>query len=349
MALTFQDLDHDSINEIGTELAKARERAQKTSQDFILDLRTTRHHINAIESGDLRIFYGAPFYIDLMRRYAKLLSFSDDEILNLENRVTGITNESNQDEWNNKLEKKDTFITNKDKAKRSSSSLPQKVFSQSVITRKKLTLDPDEIKLIKEKNEKVLFVLISLVIISAVIVFGFSDNEKKLSKVNPNKYPQSNISLNSKVKDVNDFSNEIESLQVDKSLDNIKKKYITNSKTIASNSGDVDKTTSIVPSDIMISDNAQSSDLSQSKTPDLELYAVEKTWFWIRYADDTIKEFMVDSNTRIKIVDFPIYLVIGNPERVEMLIKGLTIPIKRNDPDRNLARYTRTELRLLAK
>ena len=43
------------------------------------------------------------------------------------------------------------------------------------------------------------------------------------------------------------------------------------------------------------------------------------------------------------------YLVIGNPERVEMLIKGLSIPIKRNDPERNLARYTRTELRLLVK
>ena len=111
---------------------------------------------------------------------------------------------------------------------------------------------------------------------------------------------------------------------------------------------DSDNTPLIILSDRMISDNTQSSALSQSKTPDLELFAVEKTWFWIRYADDTIKEFMVDSNTRIKIIDFPIYLVIGNPERVEMFIKGLVTPIQRNDPERNLARYTRTELRLLA-
>ena len=180
MALTFQDLDLDSINEIGTELAEARERANKTSQDFILDLRTTRHHINAIESGDLRIFYGAPFYIDLMRRYARLLTFSDDEIQNFENRVLGVINELSQDEWDDNLEKKETSKSSKEKGKEISGFLPQRVFSQSVIKRKKLTLDPDEIKLIKEKNEKILFVLVSLVIISAVIVFGFSGNEKKI-------------------------------------------------------------------------------------------------------------------------------------------------------------------------
>jgi len=224
MALTFQDLDLDSINEIGTELAEARERANKTSQDFILDLRTTRHHINAIESGDLRIFYGAPFYIDLMRRYARLLTFSDDEIQNFENRVLGVINELSQDEWDDNLEKKETSKSSKEKGKEISGFLPQRVFSQSVIKRKKLTLDPDEIKLIKEKNEKILFVLVSLVIISAVIVFGFSGNEKKLSKANLNKFSQSTSSSKNKINDKNNLINELEFTQVDQSRDNIKKK-----------------------------------------------------------------------------------------------------------------------------
>ena len=63
------------------EISKMWDLLSLNTNSFILDLRTTRHHINAIESGDLRIFYGAPFYIDLMRRYAKLLSFSDDEMV----------------------------------------------------------------------------------------------------------------------------------------------------------------------------------------------------------------------------------------------------------------------------
>ena len=81
MALTFKDLVPLSVSEIGAELAAARDLLNKNSSDFILDLRTTRHHINAIEAGELRIFYGAPFYIDLMRRYAKALNFSDNNIL----------------------------------------------------------------------------------------------------------------------------------------------------------------------------------------------------------------------------------------------------------------------------
>merc|ERR1712093_115039 len=104
-------------------------------------------------SGDLRIFYGAPFYIDLMRRYARLLTFSDDEIQNFENRVLGVINELSQDEWDDNLEKKETSKSSKEKGKEISGFLPQRVFSQSVIKRKKLTLDPDEIKLIKEKTK----------------------------------------------------------------------------------------------------------------------------------------------------------------------------------------------------
>ena len=61
-------------------MASARKLLNKESVDFILDLRTTKHHINAIETGELRIFYGPPFYLDLLRRYASILNFSDQQI-----------------------------------------------------------------------------------------------------------------------------------------------------------------------------------------------------------------------------------------------------------------------------
>ena len=80
-----------------SELAKAREVLNKTSVDFVLDLRTTKHHINAIEQGELRIFYGPPFYLDLLRRYALALNFSESKIKQLEQRVT---NQEDQDEGN---------------------------------------------------------------------------------------------------------------------------------------------------------------------------------------------------------------------------------------------------------
>ena len=93
--MTFDDFSQVEIKNVGIELAKAREVLNKTSVDFVLDLRTTKHHINAIEEGELRIFYGPPFYLDLLRRYALSLNFSESKIKQLERRVT---NQEDQDE-----------------------------------------------------------------------------------------------------------------------------------------------------------------------------------------------------------------------------------------------------------
>ena len=93
--MTFDDFSQVEIKNVGIELAKAREVLNKTSLDFVLDLRTTKHHINAIEEGELRIFYGPPFYLDLLRRYALALNFSESKIKQLEQRVT---NQEDQDE-----------------------------------------------------------------------------------------------------------------------------------------------------------------------------------------------------------------------------------------------------------
>ena len=93
--MTFDDFSQVEIKNVGIELAKAREVLNKTSLDFVLDLRTTKHHINAIEKGELRIFYGPPFYLDLLRRYALSLNFSESKIKQLERRVT---NQEDQEE-----------------------------------------------------------------------------------------------------------------------------------------------------------------------------------------------------------------------------------------------------------
>ena len=73
--MTFDDFSQVEIKNVGIELAKAREVLNKTSVDFVLDLRTTKHHINAIEEGKLRIFYGPPFYLDLLRLFLFRLNY----------------------------------------------------------------------------------------------------------------------------------------------------------------------------------------------------------------------------------------------------------------------------------
>ena len=360
MALTFEDLDAVAISEVGAELATARNLINKTSSDFVLDLRTTRHHINAIEAGDLRIFYGAPFYIDLMRRYAKSLDFSENKVLLFEKRVLGFLdektdtppNKSDRSSWNNSAD----FVNS------SSMESKKNVFTNVKIKRKKLSIDPTNFKILKEKNDRLLLIIIVLTIIVAGLAFVLPKNYKSVNDLsNPIKKQASNNlknevpnydyqqiqleeeNVNVKFGEDTQDGNQVENPRQSNQIGNLK---IIEEIKIQDIQPPPQKSNSI---DVIIGDSINESLDNDFEPPKVSLFASQKTWFWIRYSDDSIKEFMVNANTKTDILDFPIYLVIGNPEKVEMYIGGELTSIKRNDPDRNLARYTRTELRAMAK
>ena len=68
------------------------------------------------------------------------------------------------------------------------------------------------------------------------------------------------------------------------------------------------------------------------------------TWLWIKFADESIDEFVVQENEKVLIEKYPIYVVVGDPENVFLWIKGERYSIEANDPERNIARLTRSQL-----
>ena len=68
------------------------------------------------------------------------------------------------------------------------------------------------------------------------------------------------------------------------------------------------------------------------------------TWLWIKFADESIDEFVVKENEKVLIQKYPIYVVVGDPESVFLWIKGKRYSIEANDPERNIARLTRSQL-----
>ena len=68
------------------------------------------------------------------------------------------------------------------------------------------------------------------------------------------------------------------------------------------------------------------------------------TWLWIKFADESIDEFVVKENEKVLIEKYPIYVVVGDPENVFLWIKGERYSIEANDPERNIARLTRSQL-----
>jgi len=93
-----------------------------------------------------------------------------------------------------------------------------------------------------------------------------------------------------------------------------------------------------------------------SKEINLEMLGIEKdvpkvifdvrstTWLWIKFADESIDEFVVKENEKVLIEKYPIYVVVGDPENVFLWIKGERYSIEANDPERNIARLTRSQL-----
>ena len=68
------------------------------------------------------------------------------------------------------------------------------------------------------------------------------------------------------------------------------------------------------------------------------------TWLWIKFADESIDEFVVQKNDKVLLENYPIYVVVGDPENVFLWIKGERYSIEANDPERNIARLTRSQL-----
>ena len=354
MALGFEDLSETEIRKIGIELAAARGLLGKSSSDFVLDLRTTRHHINAIESADLRIFYGAPFYLDLMKRYAKVLDFSADKISDFEDRVIGKVVEPRKDSFETPAENSqaisalskrnslagrnyEIYLAASEKERGPSNSLSESVaifpkYSDLRLTKK-------ELGNFKQRYNLLLKALSALYALVLILVYFISSNEEGVSETSSarqGKIIESNNSerlINQKMPDSKISTN----INIAKNTKLISVESVSQAETT--------KKLPLEPSGAeQLAINANPFGASKIETPDIKFDIKAKTWFWIKYADETIDEFAVTAPKTITIDKFPIYVVVGNPERVILTVRGKSVKIERNDPERNIARLTRTQL-----
>ena len=349
--MEFEEFLKDEIEKVGSELASARKLLNKESVDFILDLRTTKHHINAIETGELRIFYGPPFYLDLLRRYASILNFSDQQIYEFELRVKG--------EYEEYSEKKE--------AKKSDQQSIQKGDQESVVHTKKrsnkilrkkedsfptytaLRMTETEKKVYFERNKIILRYISSslLVLIIAVYFLNY--------RIEPPKAAQKTVAVG--LKPVITNSIDIENHQVDIDTIKLRSKPVqenTGEMTIKRDKSFLDDETKSAEENLRLFNETDAfvvlEEFNPEITNDLQnspqiIFDVRKrTWLWIKFADESINEFVVQPNEKVLLEKYPIYVVVGDPDNVFLWIKGEKYQLEPNDPDRNITRLTRSQL-----
>jgi cytoskeletal protein RodZ len=81
-----------------------------------------------------------------------------------------------------------------------------------------------------------------------------------------------------------------------------------------------------------------------SGVPAMEIVPTGRSWIWVRQADDSIREFAVAAGDRVVFEQMPIYIVLARPEQAEVKISGRPVRLGRNDAERDLGRFGRSQL-----
>jgi len=79
-------------------------------------------------------------------------------------------------------------------------------------------------------------------------------------------------------------------------------------------------------------------------TDALVLRFPEKSWIWVRRADDTVSEVAVAQGSTLRFPEMPIYMVLPRPAEIQVTVRGRKATLSRNDAERDMGRFTRTML-----
>ncbi|MGA1694402.1 MAG: helix-turn-helix domain-containing protein [Burkholderiaceae bacterium] len=90
--------------------------------------------------------------------------------------------------------------------------------------------------------------------------------------------------------------------------------------------------------------SAAASSTQNPGTDALVLQFPEKSWIWVRRADDTVSEVGVPAGTSLRFEEMPIYIVLPRPGEIQVTVRGRKVALQRNDAERDMGRFTRTML-----
>ena len=90
-------------------------------------------------------------------------------------------------------------------------------------------------------------------------------------------------------------------------------------------------------------DDEQAASKTIVDTP-MTLTAKQKSWIWVRDASDQVRQFGVAQGQTVKFDQLPIFIVVHDPTVFEVIIGNKVVPLVRNNEERNVARHTRTDL-----
>ncbi|MEK9811425.1 MAG: hypothetical protein VW440_00045 [Bordetella sp.] len=70
-----------------------------------------------------------------------------------------------------------------------------------------------------------------------------------------------------------------------------------------------------------------------------------KGWVWVRELDDSVREFTVQQGQTVRFNELPVFVVVPFPDQLAVSVEEKPVTLRRNDDEKNHARYSRSMLR----
>jgi hypothetical protein len=70
-----------------------------------------------------------------------------------------------------------------------------------------------------------------------------------------------------------------------------------------------------------------------------------KGWVWVRELDESVSEFVVQQGQTVRFNELPVFLVVPFPDQLAVSVDEKSVTLRRNDDEKNHARYSRSMLR----
>ncbi len=352
-SMPSQNLDPSNVHlkAAGQRLQDAR-LAQDISVDTVMrELRVTRLQIAGIESGNPKSFYNESFFIDLLKRYARLLNFSEAAIAKMvsppvvEEVVSPASPASTPAPAPGPAQAAEERVQEQ---------LPEsiQVHAQEPVESippKEVVLAHHEAQTAAPKSSSRVVGLMGLVVLAGA---GVALGLQMTQSTDPTPVATTTIAIEPATPTAFEAPAVLPSAVLNAPAGSTASEPAAGAAPpalVEPSPPKPEAAKSEKPAQPKPSPESASAEPDQAPaktivdTP-MTLTAKQKSWIWVRDASDQVRQFGVAQGQTVKFDQLPIFIVVHDPTVFEVIIGNKVVPLVRNNDERNVARHTRTDL-----
>ncbi|MFZ9110890.1 MAG: hypothetical protein ACO2Z0_05375 [Burkholderiaceae bacterium] len=348
----------DQVRAMGLILRDARLARDINPRDLETELRTTYRHLLAIEEGQMRLFYSDSFFCDLFTRYAVQLGFSSEQAQDMRLALHGegplVASEPEEIESELEPEHDSEPRPESSPAAESSPALESDPASEQE-AKQKVQPEPEPTRS-SDASQSLgslwFWGAIAIGLVLAVVILTLEPSPEASNPVVVEK-PQVLVKPTVPEKPSALPEPAPAATSAEATAATLTSPAVT--PTSSPSTSEAEQQEPVVapppepPKERRVSESTLISALdapaSFTAGSAMAIRFNVKGWVWVREFDDNVREFVVQQGQTVRFNELPIFIVVPFPDQHTVTVNNQSVTLRRNDDEKNHARYSRSMLR----